>query len=52
MLGYPLQKPIRDKFPSLFENAVLGSLESLFRLDHQVDDSSLSLRGSYRTAPL
>ena len=37
MLECPLYNPIRDKFPSLFETVVLGSLESLFQLDHQVD---------------
>ena len=30
-------KSIRDKFPSLFENVVLGSLKSFFQLDNQVD---------------
>lgn len=29
--------PIKDKFSSPFENVVLGSLESFFRLDQQVD---------------
>ena len=29
--------PTRDKFPSLLENVVLGSLESFFQLDHQMD---------------
>ena len=33
----PLYKTVRDKYPSLFENVVLGSLESFFQLDHQVD---------------
>jgi hypothetical protein len=37
MLERPLYKPIRDNFPSLFENVVLGSLKSCFQLDHQVD---------------
>ena len=39
MLECPLYKPIRDKFPSLFENVVLGSLKYFFQLDHQVDIS-------------
>jgi hypothetical protein len=39
VLGCPLYNPIRDKFPSLFENVVLGSLKSFFELDHQVDIS-------------
>ena len=30
---------IREKFPSLLENVVLGSLKSFFQLDHQVDIS-------------
>ena len=37
MLECPLYEPIRDKFTSLFENVVLGSLKSFFQLDHQVD---------------
>jgi hypothetical protein len=37
MLESPLYNPIRDKFPSPFENVVSGSLESFFQLDHQVD---------------
>ena len=37
MLEYPLYKSIRDKFPSLFENVLLGSIESFFQLDHLVD---------------
>jgi hypothetical protein len=32
----PRYKPIRDKFPSLFENVVLNFF---FQLDHQVDIS-------------
>ena len=39
MLECPPYKPIRDKFPSLFENVVLGKLKTFFRLDHQVDIS-------------
>lgn len=38
----PLHNSIRDKFQSLFEYVVFGSLKPLFRLDHQVD-TSLSL---------
>ena len=38
MLECPLCNLIRDKFQSLFEK-VLGSLESFFQLDHQVDIS-------------
>ena len=37
VLECSLHKPIRDKFPSLFENVVLGILKSFFQLDHQVD---------------
>ena len=33
----PYNKPIRDKFPSQFENVILGSLKSFFQLEHQVD---------------
>ena len=32
VLGCPVHNPIRDKFPSLFANAVLGSLKSFFQL--------------------
>ena len=39
VLECPLFKPIRDKFPSLFENVVRGSPKSVFQLDHQVDIS-------------
>ena len=39
MLECPLYNPIRHKFPSLFENVDLGSLESFFQLDHEVDFS-------------
>ena len=35
MLECILDKPIGDKFPSLFEN--VGILKSFFQLDHQVD---------------
>ena len=41
MLERPLYKPIRDEIPSILENAVLSNLESLFRLDRQIDDISL-----------
>ena len=37
MLKSPLHNPIGDKFPSLFENVVLGSFEYFFQLNHQVD---------------
>ena len=36
MLECPLYNPIRDKFPSLFENVVPRSLKSFFPLDQQV----------------
>ena len=36
MLESPLHNPIRDKFSSMFENVVLGSLKSLFQLNHKV----------------
>ena len=39
MLERPLYNLIRDKFHSLFEKVVLGDLESLFQLDHQLDIS-------------
>ena len=39
VLRYPLYNPIRDKFHSLFENVILGSLKSFFQLNHQVDIS-------------
>jgi hypothetical protein len=39
MLECALYKVNKDKFPSLFKNAVLGSLKSFFQLDHQVDIS-------------
>ena len=39
MLDCPLFNPIKDKFQSLFAKAVLGSFESIFQLDHQVDIS-------------
>ena len=39
MLEYPLYKPIRFKFPSLFENVILECLKSFFQLDHQVNIS-------------
>ena len=39
MLECPLYNPIRDKFPSIFENVVLGSLQSFFQLDQRVNIS-------------
>ena len=39
MLERPQYNPIRDKFPSMFESIVLGSLKSFFQLDHQSDIS-------------
>jgi hypothetical protein len=36
---HPMYNPIRDKFQSIFENVVLGSLKSLFQLDHQSQHS-------------
>ena len=39
VLERPLHNPIRDKFPSLFENVVLGSLKSFIQMNHQVDIS-------------
>jgi len=39
MLECPLYNSIRDKFALLFENVVLGSLESFFQLDQKVDIS-------------
>ena len=37
VLNYPLYNYIRDKFSSLFQNDVEGSLKSCFQSDHQVD---------------
>ena len=37
MLECPIYNFVRDKFQSLFENLILGSLQSFFQLDHQVD---------------
>ena len=39
MLECPLYNSIRDKFPSLFENVVPGSLKSFFQLNQQVNIS-------------
>ena len=39
VLECPLYNPIRDQFPSLFENIVPGSLKFFFQLDQQVDVS-------------
>ena len=39
MLECPLYNPVRDKFPSLFENVVLGKLKSFFQLDQQINIS-------------
>ena len=39
MLECLLYKSIKNKFPSLFENVVLGSLKAFFQLDRQVDIS-------------
>ena len=44
-------KPIRDKFPSLSKNVVLGSLKSFFQLGQKVD-ISLYLTQGYWTPPL
>ena len=44
VLEFPLYNPIKDEFPSLFENVVLGSLEIFFQSDHQDDMSSISWR--------
>jgi hypothetical protein len=35
ILEYPMYKPTRSKFPSLFENVVLGTLKSFFKWDQQ-----------------
>ena len=37
VLECPLYKPMRVKFPTLFENVVLGSLKPFFQLGQQVD---------------
>ena len=39
MLECLLYNSIEDKFKSLFEDVVLGTLKSCFRLDYQVDIS-------------
>ena len=39
VLECPMYYPIRDKFLSIFENGVLGSLKSYFQSDHEVDIS-------------
>ena len=39
VLECPLNNPISEKFPWIFKNVVLGSLESFFQLDHQVGSS-------------
>ena len=39
VLWCPLYNSIRDRFSFLFQNVSLGSLESFFQLDHQVDIS-------------
>ena len=39
VLKCPLYNPIRDKFPSLFENVEPESLKSFFQLDQQVNFS-------------
>ena len=39
MLKYPYDNPIREHFPSLFENVVPRSLKYLFWLDQQVNIS-------------
>ena len=56
-LECPMYNPIWDKFSSLFENVVLGSLKSFFQLDHQVDISlylteATALRHSMKLANL
>ena len=44
VLECPLYKPSRAKYPSRYENVVLGSLKSFFQLDHQVDLASIARR--------
>ena len=39
MLECLVYNPLRDKYLSLFENIILGSLKSFFQLNHQVDIS-------------
>jgi hypothetical protein len=34
-----MYSPIRDKFPSIFENVVLGIMKPFFQSNHQVDVS-------------
>ena len=37
VLECPLHNPIRDKFLLIFEDAILGSLNSYFQYDHEVN---------------
>ena len=37
VLECPPHNLVRDKFPSLFKNVVLESLNSFFSLNHQID---------------
>ena len=39
LLEWPLYNPFRDKFPSLFENVLLGSLKSFVQINQQVNVS-------------
>ena len=39
VLERPLHKSIRDEFPSLFENVIIGNPKSFFQMDHQVSIS-------------
>jgi hypothetical protein len=39
VLECPLYNPIRDKFQSLFEKAILACLKNFFQLDHHEDIS-------------
>ena len=48
-LGCSLYNPIVDKFPSLFQNVILGSLESIFSIWSSSQRSSLSYEG-HRTS--
>jgi hypothetical protein len=46
--------PFRDKFQSLHESVLLGSLKSFFQLDHQVELASISQKTTalYRSKKL
>ena len=48
VLECPLYNSISDRFPSLFQNVILGNLKSFFQLNQQVD-LSYYLKGGHCT---